>query len=514
MTKTHDMKQFSLFAGFFLLSAGIWANDIRVTNASLTGQNPGSNTYQVKFDLAWDNSWRTSIFESNWDAAWVFIKFRERSSTVWNHAQLNTTGFVTSSGATVKVSPDNMGAMIYRSANGIGNVSYANLELQWDYGNSITDIDRVEVDVMAVEMVYVPQGSFYVGDGNRPANRFKFSQGGSTAPLQIVNESYLELGGVAPYALASNFSTVELNGDDFTNTVLQILPTTFPKGYKAFYCMKYECSMGQYVDFLNKLTATQASANFIVPRANFLYGFTITNLGAAPNRYQTTTPDRACNYMRWRNTTAYADWAGLRPMTELEYEKACRGPETSVPEEFAFGGSFNCLQDAGNIQNSGAASESISNLCTGSGNANITSVANPGANYIYRPMRCGIYAASAVNKTREETGATHYGIMEMSGNVEEMCVGVGSPEMRIFTGVHGNGTLASNGFATINNLSNESYTKRGGTFYLGEEYAQTSSRTAPVLYDNDLYNNNPNGVLSNPQNLEEGQGIRLVRSDF
>lgn len=504
MTKTHDMKQFSLFAGFFLLSAAIWANNIRVTNATLMGQNPANNTYQIKFDLAWDNSWRTSTFENNWDAAWVFIKYRERTSAVWSHAEISLTGFVTASGATINVSPDNMGAMIYRSANGIGNISYGNLELQWDYGNAIADDDRIELSVIAIEMVYVPQGSFYVGDGGTLGGS-QLSQGTTTNPLQITSENSLGLGDYSVTSMGSRNS----NYDDFNNTPVQIfLPAAFPKGFNAFYCMKYECSMGQYVDFLNKLTIEHAEKNFIYP--NGRYGFTITNAGI----YATTTPDRACNFMRWRNATAYADWAGLRPMTELEYEKACRGPETPVPDEFAFGSTSNCILNPTNLQNSGTLTEFISNLCTGSGNANTRSlILDPN---ISRPLRSGIYAASAINKTREETGATYYGIMEMSGNLFEMCVGVGSSSMTTFTGRHGDGSLNSTGRANILFLNNFEYTKRGGTFYnsnTNDYEARTSART-PVFDDGNSFSINLNGVYSNPLNQEEGQGIRLARSDF
>ena len=38
-----------------------------------------------------------------------------------------------------------------------------------------------------------------------------------------------------------------------------------------------------------------------------------------------------------RMGVAFADWAGLRSMTELEYEKACRGPLEPVAGEYAFG---------------------------------------------------------------------------------------------------------------------------------------------------------------------------------
>src|SRR5208283_4202281 len=45
----------------------------------------------------------------------------------------------------------------------------------------------------------------------------------------------------------------------------------------------------------------------------------------------------AMNYSYWLDAAAYAAWAGLRPYTELEYEKAARGPITPVNGEYAWG---------------------------------------------------------------------------------------------------------------------------------------------------------------------------------
>jgi len=40
----------------------------------------------------------------------------------------------------------------------------------------------------------------------------------------------------------------------------------------------------------------------------------------------------ACNLLSWWDGAKFAAWAGLRPMSELEYEKACRGPLKPVPD--------------------------------------------------------------------------------------------------------------------------------------------------------------------------------------
>jgi len=69
-----------LFA--LILATLLTANNINVTNVKVTGQNTTagvnhtSNYSLVQFDLTWENSWRTSSAPNNWDAAWVFVKYR------------------------------------------------------------------------------------------------------------------------------------------------------------------------------------------------------------------------------------------------------------------------------------------------------------------------------------------------------------------------------------------------------------------------------------------------------
>ncbi|MCC5935467.1 MAG: hypothetical protein JJU35_14565 [Balneolales bacterium] len=119
------------------------ANNIQVTNVVLTGQNTAEGYWLVQFDLSWENSWRTNnIFPGdghnvgNWDAAWVFVKYRVGNGE-WQHAKLHSSGHSTGSGtpATLEIgvpnertayhSTDNpgVGAFIYRSQNGSGTLS-------------------------------------------------------------------------------------------------------------------------------------------------------------------------------------------------------------------------------------------------------------------------------------------------------------------------------------------------------------------------------------------------------
>lgn len=73
------------------------ANDIAVTNITLTGQNiPGGYTL-VQFDISWENSWRDAI---NWDAAWVFVKVSANGGS-WHHFTLIDIASVIFSGTPV-----------------------------------------------------------------------------------------------------------------------------------------------------------------------------------------------------------------------------------------------------------------------------------------------------------------------------------------------------------------------------------------------------------------------------
>jgi formylglycine-generating enzyme required for sulfatase activity len=219
------------------------------------------------------------------------------------------------------------------------------------------------------------------------------------------------------------------------------VPAAFPKGFNAFYCQKYETSQDQWVSFFNTLTLTQKTNRH--PNQFDNNGNTVfwDGVGSAT----TTTPDRGMNFLSTDDAKAYLDWAALRPMTELEFEKACRGPLPTVADGFAWG-STNINGTAYTLVSAGTANENISNMGTGTGNA-LYSLTRPGG--VSQPRRCGIFASSAINKNREETGGSYYGIMEFSGSLWENTVDIGSPESRSFTGLHGNGIISAAGNSTV-----------------------------------------------------------------
>src|SRR5688500_16641042 len=81
-----------IFILFILFCHEASGNNVQVSNVRLTGQNTTDNFTMVEFDITWENSWRYSGGPTNWDAAWVFVKYRVGTGGDWQHAWLNNTG--------------------------------------------------------------------------------------------------------------------------------------------------------------------------------------------------------------------------------------------------------------------------------------------------------------------------------------------------------------------------------------------------------------------------------------
>lgn len=434
------------------------ANNIAVTNVALNNQDVGAQTVDVQFNLSWENSWRSAAANpayTNWDAAWVFLKVKDQSGN-WRPATLSTNSadHTPAANSTIDPASDGTGVFVYRSGDlGGGAVAYTNTRLLWKYGLdgfSFAAGAVVTVSVHAIEMVYVPTGSFSVGSGGSGVSEF-YTYPTATTVYAITNEAEITVGTSAGNLY---YASTTYGGDRGTP-----IPAAFPKGYAAFYCMKYEITQGQYADFLNKLTATQAAARN--PGAS-TYRYTIT--GSYP-AFSASAPDRACNWLGWEDGQAYADCAGLRPMTELEYEKACRGPATPVADEYAWGSGV-LVQLTNEIGTVGSGTETP-------GPVNANSCYNDAAG-IQGPTRAGIFATASSD--RVEAGATYWGIMEMSGNLFERPVAVGTPASRVFTGAHGNGKLAIDGTVDVVNWPTNGAGFRGGRWDMGSAFMRTSDR--------------------------------------
>jgi formylglycine-generating enzyme required for sulfatase activity len=388
------------------------ANNIQTANVFLNGQNTASDFTMIHYDISWENSWRTSTNESNYDGCWIFAKFRKNNTSAWKHCTINyvspgtaaASGHVEAGGSTIKTSNESKGVWQYRDANGIGSVNWADNQLRWNYGSDgVLDADSVEVKIFAVEMVYIPQGAYYLGSGSTTeVNRFRDG----------LNDTYLNITSEA--ALTVGLSAENVFGYGNNDMASGSIPAAFPKGYNAFWIMKYELSQQAYVDFLNTLDFAGATARNM--------GYT----GSHPN-IVAPQPERAADVMSSTDLLSWLDWAAMRPFTEMEYEKACRGSNiTPLANEYAWGNTT--LTHVAGIQNATTISESFT-----------TGGCNYSHGVLNRPMRCG--ASANITSNRLQSGATYYGVMEMSGNVYERAVVAGYTQGRVFTGTHGDGAL-------------------------------------------------------------------------
>src|SRR2546423_14703112 len=55
-----------------------FSNSLTIANVSYSINPANNGTGIITFDLSWQNSWRSSdATAKNWDAAWVFVKWRD-----------------------------------------------------------------------------------------------------------------------------------------------------------------------------------------------------------------------------------------------------------------------------------------------------------------------------------------------------------------------------------------------------------------------------------------------------
>ncbi|MCC5924470.1 MAG: SUMF1/EgtB/PvdO family nonheme iron enzyme [Crocinitomicaceae bacterium] len=463
------------------------ANNIQVSNVAIVGQNTTDQFSLVRFDVSWNNSWRTSTLESNWDAAWIFVKIRNLNSNIWQHARLHNSGHIAPAGGVIDVGLVNTsaafdpitnygaGVFLYRDAVGHGTVNYNQVQLRWNYGaNGLQDNDSVQICVYAIEMVYAPQGAFFVGDAEASTLN-RFLEAGTPNPFLITAETGLQAG-TAAGNIAADGTAGTGTTSAFTNGAV---PNEFPKGFAAFYAMKYEISQGIYKEFLNKITRTQQNNRFVSTVIGNYMSNTSTPSnrngirlvadpgGASPREYANdlnnngvfNEPDDgefiACNWMSWEDARAFADWAGLRPMSELEYEKLARGTLSPVSGELAWGNNTDVNQ-ATTIVNSGQSTEVPGNTPSNFNGLNAPSVSGP--------MRAGCFANAASN--RVQSGGSYFGAMEMSGNVEEYYLALHSASGNWnFNGArHGDGALSATGFADEPTWPTSANVLRGGAW--------------------------------------------------
>ncbi|MEO1653928.1 MAG: SUMF1/EgtB/PvdO family nonheme iron enzyme, partial [Bacteroidota bacterium] len=274
---------------------------------------------------------------------------------------------------------------------------------------------------------------------------------------------------------------------------------------------KYELSQQEYCDFLNCLRPTQQSQRDI--REVIEYQRPIRDYRNFIHKKQgifvSDRPDHPCNFISWSDGLAYSDWAGLRPMTELEFEKACRGSQAAIYREYVWG-----VNEINNKENmvfcnrilnmKGDLAQSEAGVIKTEGNIhasmfsyfNIDDVCVPGAPFYdpdcdgcrsfvggdggRGPVKRGIFGLHS-GGSRIQSGAAYYGAMEMGGNLQEPVVSVGHPNGRKFQGTHGDGELNERGESNNQDWlpragSGYAFGGRGGCWKFHENHARTADR--------------------------------------
>ena len=499
------MKKYLLLAALFLLNL-FTANANNLT-IGVPSYNAASQT--LSFTITWNNSWYVSTGPSNYDAVWIFVKRQACSSTnAWAHQPLSTNSGNHSATAatsilTVDAVSDGMGVFVHRTAAGTGNITShtINIKLSGNTNPVISTTDADNFKVFGIEMVNVPQGNFFIGDG-RTTNTNNFSNGSSATALQITSTTQSNGIGVA-----SNYLSNVSYGCSAS------LPAAFPLGYNNFYCMKTEINQGQFTEFLNTLTYTQQTtlmgiyANVQPNILNSYYANVNGNrcsiiVSAAgvyntkPAVFSSSITYSGANYLTWADLTAFLDWAALRPMTEFEYEKSCRGTLTAVANEYPWG---SIDLTAGNISTSAnTANEATNTLSTAKG------VCIYNTNYVVRGGATALAASDRLN-----AGATYYGILDMAGNAYEQCIGGAAYDYSGFTNANGDGYLTSTGAANITGWPVNGGLNSGTILRGGSCWSYASAQTTKDLQTSDRYYYNYSNSLNQTKDYRVGgRGVR------
>ena len=491
----------------------MWANNLTLSNFAVYDVNTSANTMTFSFDLSQDNSWKSSV---NQDSIWMFIKYSTDGGATWNHASLsasgtNPTGFSAPTNFQIIVPTDKTGFFLERTNQGSGTVAASGVRVVWNYGqDGVSDTAAAAANtinkIFGIEMVYVPAGAFYAGDGNSSSD-YRFKQGSAdNDPWYVTSEDALTTTSSA--ADGYYYTSSGAGGEDATGSAF-LIPNSFPKGYTGFYLMKYELTEGQWVNFFNTLTAAQKTNRDVTASTEggknsdgVVDRNTISWDANRPQSAATTArPARAMSYVSCADGLAYADWAGLRPVTELEFEKAARGKDiAAVANEYPWGTTSATAAGINEITPNADedGSEYISNANSNVNRSSLGWTSGDGRNGGAAegqagPLRAGIFAGSGDN--RVTSGAGYYGNMELSGNLSEPVVAVGRSEGRSFLGSHGDGrlTTTSSYEGNATNLDwpgiNPSDSSRGvtGTVGCGYRGGDFSSSSASYLQTSSRY---------------------------
>lgn len=432
------------------------ANNLVISNVSLQDRYPPQKVVKIQFDITWDHSWRNKI---NHDAVWLTVRLFDPLQVPVHKrlCSLTTAGLNpedvspgTHKGLEIFIPEDRKGVFVRRAQfSSVETIDSQGVRLSVDYSScGFAENDQIQAQIFGIEMVYIPEGAFFAGD--HAISTASLKEGSlDTDPWSIRSEAALTIADVPEngyYYVSNNSPDEDPTGARF------ILPDEFPKGYHPFYVMKYEITEGQWVEFVNSLgdqlqRLARDLTNPVHKNSDTVQYRQTLSCSGSPLLCTSLRPHRAVSYLTWMDLAAFLDWASLRPITELEFEKMARGPRLAVAGEFAWGST---PIESARVISDGEENGTEFIINTGAnGHYNNTVLSGGdtvlGSEHSQGPLRTGIFATASSN--RITAGAGYYGVMELSGNLAERLVTLGNVGGRLFTGRHGDGYLTLTGNA-------------------------------------------------------------------
>ncbi|OGR78321.1 MAG: hypothetical protein A2X32_02170 [Elusimicrobia bacterium GWC2_64_44] len=396
------------------LASGMPVNNLAVTQVTLS--SPTVDGVNIGFRIKENNLFQGStaggaIYNT---ADWVFVKFSTQAGAdgTWNHATL--TGGQVGAGATLAAVSDKKGVFL----NHTNTAAYwtAAATVTWKYADDGVTGGNAVVKVFAVSMVRVPMGGFQYNVDNL----------GGTGVNNIAGPATVGAGDLPSGASAG-----------------------WPNGYNPFYLMRYEITQGQYADFLNNIPSADAT---VLYSNNNDSGHYMTNSGM----YEAADRFAAKNYLSTTDTWSFLSWAGLRPPTEMEFEKAARDLNADA-RVYPWGGD---------------APDAALYAPPNEGGTHFKHYMNY---YTPDPPRkvldSGRYMSGDAYRTPAQTGASPYGLADLAGNVFEYVINCS----HLVVPGEGNGTLIWPSSWPAADAAGKGL--RGGSFGDYSQYAKVSDRT-------------------------------------
>ncbi|MEO1096257.1 MAG: SUMF1/EgtB/PvdO family nonheme iron enzyme [Bacteroidota bacterium] len=454
------MRNLSLLTLLFALSSA-YSNGIKLTQVEYIQSDKPQFIRGINVTVSWKNSWNN---DRNHDAAWVFFKALNNSGGYRhlylkpNSARLSWKASPEMPDAVAKIPTDGAGMMVYPIDKYRGDVMFS-FFVQLDTARLneryINYLNTTTIEGYGIEMVYIPGGDFTLGDPDTTALDYgafyKSDDAGKFNGLYTVNKEDREIL-VSPKRgeLFYRASEPEYQGDQKGP-----IPAAFPKGVDPFYLMKYEVNQGVYVAFLNSKTSQAASVRYTggTPKYKKSGG----TIRMEEDYFVADLPEQRMVFWHWDDMMAFTDWAALRPYTELEYTKACRGPVKPVAHEMP----WNTAGDRKMIRRI---------------NSKTHQMELPG----------GFDEGQLNNEIRELFGASYYWVMDLAGSMWEKVITVGDSVGREFEGQHGDGRVDYYGMANVKGWpsgygESYGYGYRGGGYY-AKAHISEFNPYSPIAY--------------------------------